>query len=74
MRTVAARTLTELLEANPDIKGIFSTNAVGVAGVFIEYHEDPDNAPSDWANMIPLDQIEKLVVELMAFDQLAKGK
>ncbi len=48
--------------------------AVGVAGVFIETHEDPDNAPSDGANMIPLDQIDRLVAELMAFDQIAKAR
>ena len=48
--------------------------AVGVAGVFIETHEDPDNAPSDGANMIPLDQIDALVAELMAFDQIAKAR
>jgi 2-dehydro-3-deoxyphosphooctonate aldolase (KDO 8-P synthase) len=48
--------------------------AVGVAGVFIEAHEDPDNAPSDGANMIPLDQLDGLVAELMAFDALAKGR
>jgi 2-dehydro-3-deoxyphosphooctonate aldolase (KDO 8-P synthase) len=48
--------------------------AVGVAGVFIETHEDPDNAPSDGANMIPLTQIDALVAELMAFDQIAKAR
>ena len=48
--------------------------AVGVAGVFIETHEDPDNAPSDGANMIPLDQIDGLIAELMAFDQIAKAR
>jgi len=48
--------------------------AVGVAGVFIETHEDPDNAPSDGANMIPLDQIDALVGELMALDQIAKRR
>ncbi len=48
--------------------------AVGVAGVFIETHEDPDNAPSDGANMIPLDQIDGLVAELMALDQIAKAR
>ena len=46
--------------------------AVGVAGVFIETHEDPDNAPSDGPNMIPLDQLEALLVTLKAYDQLAK--
>jgi 2-dehydro-3-deoxyphosphooctonate aldolase (KDO 8-P synthase) len=48
--------------------------AVGVAGVFIETHEDPDNAPSDGANMIPLSQIDRLVSELMALDQIAKAR
>lgn len=48
--------------------------AVGVAGVFIETHEDPENAPSDGANMIPLSQIDGLVAELMAFDQIAKAR
>ncbi len=47
--------------------------AVGVAGVFIECHEDPDNAPSDGANMIPLTELERLVVDLKAFDALAKA-
>ena len=48
--------------------------AVGVAGVFIETHEDPDNAPSDGANMIPLDQIDELIAELMAYDAIAKAR
>jgi len=48
--------------------------AVGVAGVFIETHEDPDNAPSDGANMIPLDQIEGLVAELKPLDAIAKSR
>lgn len=48
--------------------------AVGVAGVFIETHEDPDNAPSDGANMIPLTQIDGLVAELMALDAIAKSR
>jgi len=46
--------------------------AVGVAGVFIETHEDPDNAPSDGPNMVPLHQMEALVETLMAFDKLVK--
>lgn len=46
--------------------------ALGIAGVFIETHEDPDNAPSDGPNMIPLDQMPALVKSLMAFDKLAK--
>jgi 2-dehydro-3-deoxyphosphooctonate aldolase (KDO 8-P synthase) len=46
--------------------------AVGVAGVFIETHPDPDNAPSDGPNMVPLRDFEALVKNLMAFDVLAK--
>jgi 2-dehydro-3-deoxyphosphooctonate aldolase (KDO 8-P synthase) len=46
--------------------------AVGVAGVFIETHPDPDNAPSDGPNMVPLREFEALVKNLMAFDVLAK--
>jgi 2-dehydro-3-deoxyphosphooctonate aldolase (KDO 8-P synthase) len=48
--------------------------AVGVAGVFIETHPDPDNAPSDGPNMVPLKDMEKLLVELMAFDKIAKQR
>ena len=47
--------------------------SVGIAGVFIETHEDPDNAPSDGPNMIPLDQMDALVGSLMGFDRLAKA-
>ncbi|MBN8967124.1 MAG: 3-deoxy-8-phosphooctulonate synthase [Rhizobiales bacterium] len=47
--------------------------AVGVAGVFIETHQDPDNAPSDGPNMVPLKDFESLLQTLMAFDALAKG-
>jgi 2-dehydro-3-deoxyphosphooctonate aldolase (KDO 8-P synthase) len=46
--------------------------AVGIAGVFIETHQDPDNAPSDGPNMVPLDQMEALLQTLVAFDRLAK--
>jgi 2-dehydro-3-deoxyphosphooctonate aldolase (KDO 8-P synthase) len=48
--------------------------AVGVAGVFIETHEDPDNAPSDGPNMVPIDQLPALVEELMALDAIAKKR
>ena len=48
--------------------------AVGVAGVFIETHEDPDNAPSDGPNMVPIDRLEGLLERLMAFDRVAKGQ
>jgi 2-dehydro-3-deoxyphosphooctonate aldolase (KDO 8-P synthase) len=47
--------------------------AVGVAGVFIETHPDPDHAPSDGPNMVPLREFETLVRGLMAFDALAKN-
>jgi 2-dehydro-3-deoxyphosphooctonate aldolase (KDO 8-P synthase) len=47
--------------------------AVGVAGVFIETHQDPDQAPSDGPNMIPLKDMEPLLKRLMQFDALAKG-
>jgi 2-dehydro-3-deoxyphosphooctonate aldolase (KDO 8-P synthase) len=46
--------------------------AVGVAGVFIETHRDPDRAPSDGPNMIALKDMEPLLVRLMQFDALAK--
>jgi 2-dehydro-3-deoxyphosphooctonate aldolase (KDO 8-P synthase) len=47
--------------------------AVGVAGLFIETHEDPHRAPSDGPNMIPLAQMEPLLKRLMQFDALAKS-
>jgi 2-dehydro-3-deoxyphosphooctonate aldolase (KDO 8-P synthase) len=47
--------------------------AVGVAGVFIETHPDPDSAPSDGPNMVPLREFEALVRRLMDFDALAKN-
>ncbi len=48
--------------------------AIGVAAVFLETHEDPDNSPSDGPNMIPLDEMPALVATLMAFDRLAKSQ
>ena len=47
--------------------------AIGVAGVFIETHQDPDNAPSDGPNMVPLKNLEALLKVLMSFDRLAKA-
>lgn len=47
--------------------------SLGIAAVFIETHQDPDNAPSDGPNMIPLDQMRGVLETLMAFDKLAKG-
>lgn len=47
--------------------------AIGVGAVFIETHEDPDNAPSDGPNMIYLDKMPALIASLMKFDALAKA-
>ena len=47
--------------------------SLGIAGVFIETHEDPDRAPSDGPNMVPLREMPALVASLMAFDRLAKA-
>ena len=48
--------------------------AVGVAGVFIETHQDPDNAPSDGPNMLPINKLEQLINQLCEIDKLIKGK
>jgi len=48
--------------------------AIGVAMVFLETHPDPDNAPSDGPNMVPLNQFEALVSELLDYDSLAKRR
>jgi 2-dehydro-3-deoxyphosphooctonate aldolase (KDO 8-P synthase) len=47
--------------------------AVGVAGVFIETHQDPDSAPSDGPNMVPLKHMEALLRRLVEFDRVAKS-
>src|SRR6185437_15712949 len=47
--------------------------AVGIAGVFIETHQDPDKAPSDGPNMLPLKDMEPLLQRLLRFDKLAKS-
>jgi 2-dehydro-3-deoxyphosphooctonate aldolase (KDO 8-P synthase) len=47
--------------------------AVGVAGIFIETHQDPDKAPSDGPNMVPLKEMEALLRRLIDFDRLAKS-
>jgi 2-dehydro-3-deoxyphosphooctonate aldolase (KDO 8-P synthase) len=47
--------------------------SIGIAGVFIETHEDPDQAPSDGPNMIPLHEMPALIASLMDFDRLAKA-
>lgn len=47
--------------------------ATGCAGLFIETHPDPDNAPSDGPNMIPLNEMEALLTQLKALDEVVKG-
>lgn len=47
--------------------------SIGVAAVFMETHPDPDNAPSDGPNMVPLRQFEDMVSRLLEYDQLTKG-
>ncbi len=47
--------------------------AVGVAAVFMETHQDPDRAPSDGPNMVPLHQLKDLIATLMAFDAISKA-
>jgi 2-dehydro-3-deoxyphosphooctonate aldolase (KDO 8-P synthase) len=48
--------------------------AVGVDAVFMETHQDPDNAPSDGPNMVPLHQFEALAADLIAYDDLTKAR
>jgi 2-dehydro-3-deoxyphosphooctonate aldolase (KDO 8-P synthase) len=48
--------------------------SVGVAAVFMETHPDPDNAPSDGPNMVPLAQFEALAAELLEYDALTKRR
>ena len=47
--------------------------SIGVAAVFMETHQDPDNAPSDGPNMVPVDELGALMETLLAFDRLAKA-
>jgi 2-dehydro-3-deoxyphosphooctonate aldolase (KDO 8-P synthase) len=47
--------------------------AVGIAAVFIETHENPDKAPSDGPNMVPLNELEELMRQIMAIDKLTKS-
>jgi 2-dehydro-3-deoxyphosphooctonate aldolase (KDO 8-P synthase) len=48
--------------------------SVGVSALFIETHQDPDHAPSDGPNMVPLHQMKDLITRLRAFDALAKDE
>ena len=47
--------------------------AVGVAGIFLETHQDPDTAPSDGPNMLPINQLEKLLIKIKAIDNIVKN-
>jgi 2-dehydro-3-deoxyphosphooctonate aldolase (KDO 8-P synthase) len=49
-----------------------AATAVGIAGLFIETHQDPDHAPSDGPNMIPLKDLPALLERLMQLDRIAK--
>jgi len=51
-----------------------AATAVGIAGLFIETHQDPDKAPSDGPNMIPLKDLAPLLERLMQFDRIAKAR
>ena len=48
--------------------------SIGVAALFMETHPDPDNAPSDGPNMVPMDQFEALLQDIKRFDALAKSE
>lgn len=48
--------------------------SIGVAAIFMETHPDPDNAPSDGPNMIPMDQFEALLTDIKRFDDLSKSQ
>jgi len=50
-----------------------AATAVGVAGLFIETHQDPDRAPSDGPNMLPVKEMEPLLRKLIEFDRLSKS-
>ena len=50
-----------------------AASAVGVAAIFIETHQDPDNAPSDGPNMVPLNKLEDLLSQIIEIDKLVKN-
>mgnify|MGYP001163626072 CR=1 FL=1 len=49
-----------------------AATAVGIAGIFLETHQDPDNAPSDGPNMVPLNKLESLISQIVEIDSLVK--
>ena len=56
-----------------NLLAIVAAVAVGVAAIFMETHPDPDNAPSDGPNMVPLSEMENLLTQLVAIDKLVKN-
>ena len=54
-------------------QGLMVAVAVGVAGVFIEVHDDPDNAASDGPNNLHIEDLEKLLAKLQAIDTISKS-
>ena len=50
-----------------------AASAVGVAAIFMETHQDPDNAPSDGPNMVPLNKLESLLTQIIEIDKLVKN-
>ena len=51
-----------------------AATAVGIAAIFLETHQDPDNAPSDGPNMVPLNKLENLISQIVEIDRLIKNK
>ena len=51
-----------------------AATAVGIAAIFLETHQDPDNAPSDGPNMVPLNKLESLISQIVEIDNLVKNK
>jgi 2-dehydro-3-deoxyphosphooctonate aldolase (KDO 8-P synthase) len=49
-----------------------AATAVGIATIFLETHQDPDNAPSDGPNMVPLNKLENLISQIVEIDNLVK--
>ena len=49
-----------------------ATAAVGIAAIFLETHQDPDNAPSDGPNMVPLNKLESLISQIVEIDSFIK--
>ena len=49
-----------------------AATAVGIAAIFLETHQDPDNAPSDGPNMVPINEVKSLLKKLTEIDKLVK--